>query len=424
MTGNDSPTGTGALPDLAPFHGIRYAAGLGSLDDLLAPPYDVVDAVQAEALRGRSPHNCVRLVLPEGEAPERYETAARDLASWESEGVLERDAAPSVYVYRQTYDLDGSTIERRALFAALRLTPFTSGEVLPHEHTHRGPKEDRLALSLACRAQLSPIFVIGDDGEGALLEALHSVETGEPLLSGFTPDRIAHAFWRVSDEEEAARFCTLGSAGPLLIADGHHRYETALAAAAARPDEGGARRTLCCIVSELDPGLSALPTHRALATSPADGSWIEALAQMFEIDALAQGSPEAAAERVAISDEPALGLILAGGAAYLLRPRPTAIETGGIAPSRVGIGAVLFDRMVLHGVLGTTADDAAAEGILTYHRRAAETSRAAGEGGAAFLLAPVTVDAVRAAVADGARLPAKTTYFSPKMPTGLVFRPW
>jgi uncharacterized protein (DUF1015 family) len=424
MNSNDLPAGTSALPDLAPFHGIRYAADLGALDDVLAPPYDVVDAAQAEALRGRSPFNCVRLVLPEGEAPERYETAARDLASWEAEGVLERDATPSVYVYRQTYDLDGSTIERRALFAALRLTPFEAGEVLPHEHTHRGPKKDRLALWLACHAQLSPIFVIGEDGEGELLETLRSVETDQPLLAGQTPDGIVHAFWRVSDEEEAARFCALGSAGPLLIADGHHRYETSLAAAAARPDEVGARRTLCCIVSELDPGLNALPTHRALATSLADGNWIDALAEVFEIDLLEPGQPEAAAERVASADEPALGLILPGRAAYLLRPRPSAIEAGGIAPSRVAIGAVLFDRLVLHGVLGTTADEAAAEGILTYHRRAEETSRVAGEAGAAFLLAPVTVDAVRAAVADGSRLPAKTTYFSPKMPTGLVFRPW
>jgi uncharacterized protein (DUF1015 family) len=424
MTRDGARAADGGLPDLAPFRGIRYSSDRGPLDDLLAPPYDVVDDVQAEELRRRSPYNCVRLVLPEGGASERYENAARDLTSWEAEGVLERDAAPSVYVYRQTYDLDGSTIQRRALFAALRLTPFTSGEVLPHEHTHRGPKEDRLALSLACRAQLSPIFVIGEDGEGSLLEALRSVETGEPLLAGHTPDGIAHAFWRVSDEEGVARFCTLGSAGPLLIADGHHRYETALAAAAARADEEGARRTLCCIVSELDPGLSALPTHRALATAPVRGSWIDSLAELFEIEALAPGQPETAAERVALSDGPALGLLLAGGGAYLLRPRPSTIEAAGIAPERAAIGAVLFDRLVLDGVLGTSADDAAGEGILTYHRRADETARLAGDDGAAFLLAPVTVDAVRAAVEDGTRLPAKTTYFSPKMPTGLVFRPW
>ena len=423
MIRDGSPAVSGARPDLAPFQGIRYSAKRGPLDDLLAPPYDVVDAVQAEELRRRSPHNCVRLVLPEGGASERYENAARDLMFLRIDGVAVPEA-PSVYVYRQTYDLEGSTIQRRALFAALRLAPFTSGEVLPHEHTHRGPKEDRLALSLACRAQLSPIFVIGEDGEGALLEALRSVETGEPLLAGHTPDGIAHDFWRVSDEEGVARFCTLGSTGPLLIADGHHRYETALAAAAARPDEEGARRTLCCIVSELDPGLSALPTHRALATAPVGGSWIDSLAELFEIHALAPGQPEMAAERVARSDGPALGLLLAGGDAYLLHPRPSAIQSAGIAPERAAIGAVLFDRLVLDGVLGTSADHAAGDGLLTYHRRADETARVAGDDGAAFLLAPVTVDAVRAAVEDGTRLPAKTTYFSPKMPTGLVFRPW
>ncbi len=413
------------MPDLAPFRALRFDRLAGQPGDLLAPPYDVIDAEEAEALRERSPFNCVRLVLPEGEAPERYRLAARRLADWETDRVLERDSSPSVYVYRQTYDDDGTRVDRRALFAALRLAPLDAGEVLPHERTHRGPKEDRLALSLACRAQLSPIFVIGEDGDAELIGALRAIEAETPELDGTTPDGITHTLWRVSDAPAAARLCALASRGPLLIADGHHRYETALAAAAARPAEEGAQRTLCCIVSERDPGLTVLPTHRAFAASPPDRSCVEALADYFEIESLPGVDPEDAARRVAAAGDAALGLVTAGGKnAHLLRPRASAVEKAGIAPARARIGAAIFDHLVLEAALGTSADDAARDGVLTYHREPADAASAVGDEGAAFLLPPVGIDAVREAVSDGTRLPAKTTYFSPKVPTGLLFRPW
>lgn len=413
------------MPDIAPFRALRFDRLAGEPGDLLAPPYDVIGPEDAAALRERGPFNCVRLILPEGEAPERYRLAARRLADWETDRVLERDPSPSAYVYRQTYEDGGARVDRRALFAALRLAPFEDGEVLPHERTHRGPKEDRLALTLACRAQLSPIFVIGEDGDGKLIDALRAVESESPELDGPTPDGIHHTLWRVSDEPAAARLCALASRGPLLIADGHHRYETALAAGAARPEEDGAQRTLCCVVSELDPGLTVLPTHRALATVPPGGSWIEALADGFEIESLPGLDPGDAARQVAAAGDAALGLVTAGGRdAHLLRARPSAVENAGIARARARIGAAIFDHLVLDGALGTSADDAARDGILTYHREAADTASAAGDDGAAFLLSPVEVDAVRDAVSDGTRLPAKTTYFSPKVPTGLLFRPW
>ncbi len=413
------------MPDLAPFRALRFDRLAGQPAALLAPPYDVIDPEEAEALRGRSPFNCVRLVLPEGEAPERYGLAARRLADWETDRVLERDPTPSAYVYRQAYEVGGTLVHRRALFAALRLVPFEAGEVLPHERTHRGPKEDRLALTLACRAQLSPIFVIGEDPDGGLIEALESIADETPELDGATPDGITHTLWRVSDETAAAGLCALASRGPLLIADGHHRYETALAAAAARPDEEGAQRTVCCVVSERDPGLTVLPTHRALAVAPPAGSWIDALAGLFEIEPLPGEDPEGAARRVATAGGATLGLVTAtDDGAHLLRPRASAVEEAGIAPARARIGAAIFDHLILEGALGTSADDAARDGQLTYHRDAVEAARACGEGGATFLLPSVDVDAVRDAVSDGTRLPAKTTYFSPKIPTGLLFRPW
>lgn len=413
------------MPDLAPFRALRFDPLAGRPGELLAPPYDVIDAGEAEALRGRSPFNCVRLVLPEGEAPERYRLAARRLADWKTDRVLEREASPSVYVYRQTFEAKGTLLHRRALFAALRLVPLDSGEVLPHERTHRGPKEDRLALTLACRAQLSPIFTIGEDPDGRLTEALDSVAEQTPVLDGPTPDGITHTLWCVSDESAATRLCTLASRGPLLIADGHHRYETALAAAAARPEEEGARRTLCCIVGERDPGLTVLPTHRALEGEPPGGSWIEALGSSFDMETLPGEDPDGTALRVAAEGGAILGLFApAEGGAHLLRAKESAVAGTGIAPSQARVAAAIFDRIVLESLLDTSADAVARDGALTYHRGASEAASACGEKGAAFLLPPVDVDAVRDAVSHGERLPAKTTYFFPKIPTGLVFRPW
>lgn len=419
------------MPQLEPFRALRYGAAAGPLDGLLAPPYDVIDPSAAAELRALSPWNAVRLVLPEGDAPARYRLAAERLETWADEGILRRDPAPTVTAYRQEFAAPEGPLSRHALFAALRLEPPGAG-VLPHERTHSGPKQDRLALTLAARAQLSPIFLAARDEDGGLLAALRAAleEAPEPVR---TADGVVHAVRPIDDPAVTLDLCALAGAGPLLIADGHHRYETALEVARRAVDDlPGSRLVLACVVSERDPGLRIRATHRVLrdpaasragqAFKNATGGWATRLEKAFRLrDLPAHATPEEAAAHAARS---ARIVLRAGDVVRELEPRPEALAAAGLDEADAAVPAVPLDRLVVEGVIGRDADAAAREGLLSYHREAAEAWEAAsGPGAAAFLLPPVSLDAVRRATELGRRLPPKSTYFEPKVPSGLVFRP-
>ena len=420
------------MPRLSSFVALRYAGTAGDPADLIAPPYDVIDSEQAAALRGRSPYNAVRLVLPEGTGDARYDSAADTLRDWIAQGVLVVDRAPAVYVYRQRYTLDGREVERLAVFGALELEPFGRG-VLPHERTHSGPRADRLALTMATRTQLSPVFLLARDEEAALLEELRGVVEDPPEFRATTPDGIEHSVW-VTRNGQADALGELAACDPLLVADGHHRYETALEAARRLGGAAAARRVLACIVSARDPGLVIRPTHRTLRTlntaGPGENESVDLakrLAPWFRIESLGRLEADAA-ERAAATD-PA-GMVVVPGSpgreALRLSPRAStesaaATQPGAAAADR--IAAMRFDRHVMGELLGLEADAAARKGMLEYHRDAATAVRRAGSGGAAFLLPPVSLDAVWEAAAAGIRLPPKSTYFDPKIPSGILFRP-
>ena len=409
------------MPHLSPFAALRFTNLAGRLEDVLAPPYDVIDADLANELRSRSPHNAVRLVLPEGSDDTRYRTAATSLEHWRTTGVLAMDERPGVYAYRQEYEHEGVVVMRLALFAALDLVPLDAGEVLPHEHTHAGPRKDRLALMLATRTQLSPIFMAGRDPDEALLKALRAAtETADPDVTGLTPDGIRHSLWCVMGNT-ADELCALVGRHPLLIADGHHRYETALEAAR-QLDSEAARQVLVCVVSEGDPGLVIQPTHRTLTSLPPAliGALPERLDSWFDVEPLGRLSPTEAADRA--SAGPAAGMVIVtDGEALMLVPKALGLRTEN--DPAAGIAAVQFDRRVIAGLLSTDADTAAHERMLEYHRDPDAAVRRAGTHGAAFLLPAVSLDAVWAVTEAGFCLPSKSTYFEPKMPSGLLFRP-
>lgn len=406
------------MPRLSPFRALRYTAEAGDPADLIAPPYDVIDARAAAELRDRGPYNSVRLVLPEGEGDERYALAAKRLAAWRDTGALRADDRPGVYVYRQRYRRGQRAVERHALFAALELEPLGDG-VLPHERTHAAPKADRLALTLATRAQLSPVFLLARDPEASLLTALQASTAAAPALEATTPDGITHGIWPIAEEGAAAVLCALAGRLPLLIADGHHRYETAQEVARRLGTEAS-RHVLACVVSASDPGLTVLPTHRTLTDlsgishaglrgAPALRAGLEV---SFRAERLGTLRPADAAS------DPAGFVCVLGGERDALRLAPRQ------SPARAedAIAAVQFDRHVIQGLLATDADTAAHAGLLEYHRDAADAIARARPGGAAFLLPPVGLAAVWQATADGVRLPPKSTYFEPKIPSGLLFR--
>lgn len=407
------------MPRLSPFPALRYTPSAGKLEDVLAPPYDVIDADMAADLRSRNPRNSVRLILPEGDPTSKYERASSQLWTWVEERVLATEDEPSVYVYQQRYDVAGEPVTRLALFAALDLVPLGTGEVLPHEHTHAGPKKDRLALTLATRTQMSPIFMAGQDPASELLEALTAVTEGtSPATSGQTEDGIHHALWSIAGQA-ANDLCRLVDRFPLLIADGHHRYETALEARR-QMETSSADRMLVCVVSEKDPGLVIQPTHRTLTDLPpavAD-NLVDCLSDRFDVQRLEGVTPATGAAMVA--DSPAELVVVHRESMWRLTPKANPdLE----ASSAHGIAAVLFEEWVMNEILGSDADTAAHDGTLEYHREPGFAVERAGENGAAFLLPPVSMEALWRVTSDGIRLPAKSTYFEPKMPSGLLFRP-
>lgn len=416
------------MPEIRPFTALRFAADAGEASNLLAPPYDVIDADMEADLRAKSPYNCVRLILPRGEAPERYTVAADLLREWMDRGMLEQDDSEAVFVYRQRFDSGGRAHERRAFFAAVRLASFAEGEILPHEETHSGPKRDRLALTMATDAQLSPAFLIAGEEDGVLGRLLLAAENTNPVLDATTDDAIEHTLWRVGGQG-AVEICTAAARASLLIADGHHRYETALEVSRLQSANVKAKYILACVVGERDHGLLLATTHRTLTTEPGErAGWIADLERRFVVSALDASGAEDAASRVAADAEAHgvvnLALHIPGEAAdLLLTPRPEALASAGIDRTSAGIASVVFDRLVLRPVCGVGPDEAARAGMLSYHRRADAAASAAGRpGGAAFLLPPASLADVRTVAARGERLPPKSTYFEPKVPTGLMFR--
>ncbi|MFQ5888527.1 MAG: DUF1015 family protein [Gemmatimonadota bacterium] len=417
------------MPELRPFVALRYSSSAGDPSALLAPPYDVINEAAARELRNLSPHNCVHLILPEGESPGRYERAARLLDAWRREGILQEDSEPAVYAYRQRFELGAARHERRAILAALRLSPFGQGEVLPHEETHSAPKQDRLRLTLACRAQLSPIFLIARDPSGRLRDSVSQGESGRRVLSGRTPDGVVHDLWRLPAGGLGECLCHAAGEGPLLIADGHHRYETALEVRRRLGHRERASSVLTCVVGEGDPGLLIHPTHRTLRHAPEGGEWERLLGSAFDLEPLVASSPEAAA---AAAHEVAGAMVFlqpGRGRAWLLRPKGDATpptETNRACPGEEAVAripSVIFERLVLDPLFALDADRAQRQGLLSYHRDPDSAVAHAGADGGVFLLAPVALEDVWRAAEAGRRLPPKTTYFAPKIPSGLLFRP-
>src|SRR6266852_5858070 len=256
------------VPRVLPFKGLRYTAPALKLERLVSPPYDVISPDEQAQLRELSPQNAVYVELPmdaPGEPGSRQRRAAEKLAEWRRDGVLRPDPRPAYYLSETLFTHAGDTLRRRDLLAALVVEPWSTGAVLPHEHTMAGPKADRLDLVRATHLNASPIWVLQRDQLPGLEQAWAAAEAVAPMVE-FTWRAERHRLWVVDDSAtvDAIRVA-FANGGPLYIADGHHRYETALAfAQQASPALPGAGATLASVTWAEDPGLLALPTHRLL----------------------------------------------------------------------------------------------------------------------------------------------------------------
>ncbi len=419
------------VADVQPLHALHYALDhVGGLPPVVAPPYDVIDAEQRAALAARSPYNVVEIDLPQPDGDlDLYAHAARLFGDWQAEGILVRDPEPALWALAQDYTgPDGDPYTRRGLFARVRVEDYGAGRIRPHERTHPGPREDRLRLTRATRANLSPIFSLYDDPEGAAWSAVSPHIEGVPWGEVTDEDGTQHRLWRVPEEDAAAGVRDALRDTELLIADGHHRYETARVYADEIGGEGGHRYVLMCLVALQDPGLTVFPTHRLLTglTDEQRVALREALSRDWEMTEVASEAlePQASADgaiRIGYLD------------AHHKRPLMLTLRDPGIADAALPgmpepyrrLDTAVLEALVLKGALGMTEDDISHLNGLEYARDTdqARTRVEAGEVEAAFFMSPTPVERVRDVAATGVNMPPKSTYFFPKVLTGMIFNP-
>jgi uncharacterized protein (DUF1015 family) len=414
------------MADVQPLRALHYDVGkAGPLDRLTAPPYDVIDADLRAELASRSPHNVVSIDLPEGDDP--YEEARRLLNQWLDEKVVTRDDEPALWALTQSYAApDGSRRVRSGFFCRVRITPYGPGMIRPHERTHPAAKEDRLRLMRATRANLSPIFALYPDREGAAWSALEPVTRGEDAWGEVTDaDDTLHRIWRVTSEDVIERVRLALADSELLIADGHHRYETARTYAEEIGGEGEHRYVLMCLVSTSDPGLTIFPTHRLIRGLDADRR--ERLARLLQddFDTRPVGLDELAPASGG-NGRPVYGYIDGDGRMLRLelastRTADRALATHGDTYRR--LDTAVLEKLVLEDALGMTEEDISHQRGLGYARDAEEALARVrtGEYEIAFLLRPTPVEQVRAVAEEGETMPPKSTYFYPKLLSGLLF---
>ena len=409
-------------PLVAPLRGERYAAG-ERLSALLAPPYDVISHEDRARYAARDPHNIVHLILPEAppHGGDRYASAARLLAEWREGGVLRPDPGESVYVVAQDYALDsGERRTRIGMLAAVRAEPFASRRVRPHEQTHSAPKADRLALLRHTRTNLESIFLLAPDPDRALARALAKVASRVPAARAELDD-VGLRQWVVSGAP-ATELAALAGRAQLYIADGHHRYETAVAYG---QEHHGADRVLSFIVSAADPGLTILPTHRIIFGPGRDpGKLVTTWREWFEVGRVAPCMDRV--ERLAELGRERTACIVAFPGAYdvslVLKPGASLDGVAGLGRTSAvrSLDVARVEALVVQHIFG--AGTATPSLAYTPDPRAAFEAVRAGRAAAAVLLNPTKVEQVFAVADAGDVMPPKSTYFVPKVPSGLVVR--
>jgi len=437
------------LPDLRPFRALRYEPSrVRDLAAVVAPPYDVIDPEMRARLVARDPANVVRLDMPVeelGDGPDdRYRRAARTLAAWRSDGTLRKDPQPSIYVYEQRYLIPGTERERtqRGYFARLRLEPYgPDSGVLPHERTLSGPKEDRYKLLRATGVNTSPVVVLFDDISGSTEDRLAAVAGGPPDLDVSDDDGVCHRMWSLPASGDgpasivAGSLLEAGGAAPVTIADGHHRYETALR----YRDERRMSRScdedppfdyvLALMLEATRQELTVLPTHRLVRRIGSGGAeqLLARAPELFDIEPIESSE----AMKAALTGGDAAGgrgrfglWTRAGGAILTARRDAFApfLPAGGEAVRSLDVTllATALDRLA-----GIDAD-AVADGAVGYTKSAEDAIAAVDTGSgadAAFLLEPTPVVSIEAVAREGDVMPQKSTYFYPKALTGLVINP-
>lgn len=405
------------MPEIRPFRGLRYAVPDAELGKVLAPPYDVIPDAYREALYARDPRNIVRVILNREPGDRGYEDAGRTYAGLVKDGTLAAEAAEALYVLEQSFPHEGRTIRRFGLLARFRAEDPEKRVVLPHEKTRAAAKEDRWRVLNATKANFSPIFMMLPDAQGLFSNAMLGVLVAPPTAQYVDDAGIGHRLWSVTDAAAIAEFTRLLGAVPAYIADGHHRYATALRYRDGNGPDGAF--TLGYFTPIEAPGLLVLPYHRILSAGPTRAEAQAKLAGAFNV-AVAAGIADAA-QRVAVSNAPyAFALAWPSGETLVVEAKEGARAQlpAGDPPSLCALDTYFLHRAVLPR-LGV-GDDA-----VEYVHSLAEAEEAVGAGRchSAILLRGTPVQQILDVADASESMPAKSTFFHPKLPSGLVIHP-
>lgn len=434
------------MPEIQPFRGIRYDLGhVGSLADVIAPPYDVISPEFQDELYERHPNNVVRLILNkivpgvDDESDNRYTRAAKLMKQWQSEGVLMTEGDPAIYVYHQQFDWAGTTYVRRGFMARMRISPFGEGQVFPHEETLSGPKMDRLMLTTTCKANLSQIFGLYPDEKNETQQILEDAIAGVAPIEVTDHLGVIHRMWPVTDIDVATAVNEMMGQRPVFVADGHHRYETACNYRQQQIESGLLSPThafnfvLTHLVAMDDPGLAVLPTHRLFTFAedfnPTSAELIERLGDNFTTRDGGAGPAQATElwEDIETGDDQGtVALYCKADDRWIIA---TLTDTGRELMAKIandhneewqGLGVSVLHRLIMDELLGQK--DLPKPKYVHLVEEIIEGCES-GEFPMAALVMPATVDHIRKISISGERMPAKSTYFYPKLLSGLVINP-
>ena len=424
---------------IAPFRALRFSDS--ELSDVVAPPYDVIGPEDFKKYASRSDHNIVHVDLPVGEGDAKYAHAATLLAAWQKSGALTRDEKPSILAYEQTFlpPGGGAPITRKGFFALVAAEPYEARVVLPHERTLSGPKEDRYRLFCATKTALSPVFLLYQDPAHTVANTL----AAHAYTNEFTTDDgIKHRFARVTDAKSIHAVAEALRTTQLLIADGHHRYETTLRYGAsidaeraergeAAAPNGGHKYVLAFLADADDKGLVVFPTHRLVHSLQnfSRESFLEKAAELFHVTPVNAENAGAFADALATSGKnaPSLGIVFKDGSGAMLSLRSDVnVDTHPALKARPEVlrrmDVVLLHSGLLEAVLGMTLEEQAKQTNIAYYKVATDAVRdiKAGKGDFLVLMNGTPVSDVRKSCEVGEVMPQKSTFFYPKVPTGLV----
>lgn len=427
------------MPDIEPFRALRFdITEVGDLSDVVCPPYDVIDPAFQKRLHEQSPHNIVRLEFGMDESGDdasnnKYARAAATLTDWIRSGVLASEQQAALYLYEQEYEVEGQTFYRRGFFARVRLEPFGEGRIYPHEQTLSGPKADRLNLFQATRTNLSPIFGLYPDEENSVLAALEKGVKDRTPITAVDHLGVKNRLWVIIDEAALTAVRGLIADKPIFIADGHHRYETGLnyrkelaAQGKLSGTDDPANFCLMALVSMSDPGLLILPTHRLMSGlgRVTSEDLAARLGDQFEIEQFGEGDDAARAAWDFIEssgDQARIGFGTAADGKWFVASLKDDSRMDALCPEHSaewrGLGVSILRELVVKDLL-----KAEATAKFKYVHLLSEVLEDTGYDVAA-LVPSATMEHVRSIASGGETMPPKSTYFYPKMLTGMVVNP-